>query len=529
MVVALAGRRIDPVGGGQRRFPAEFVDVVHYRIASALKELHATTLVCAAACGADLVALRAAAEIPIARRIVLPFDPTVFRSRSVTDRGDAWGPEFDRAIDEARANGTLIVLNGDPADDDAFLAANRAILDEAVRCAGGAADGVRTIAVWDGPYAAQGDTTAAFVDSARARRIAVQSIPIIRRRVKTTSSVSDDDMIDADDELPSDQVVREALLECRKTIVPPYVRADREALTVQRTHRRIVWTSALLGTAAIVVALLQLLPSAGGMRSIALPLDALFTVVGALAVALGLFASVQQRWYLQRHRAEMLRLLKYRMLVNATTEAEDAAPTPAWKNGLAAAVERVCAIDRAEMQSWMEEKTPDAVAAPAQFTSGGLQPLEALRTYYLERRLGFQQEYFYRKAQQYHATDRWLRAGPPVFFLLSVVFACVHFAIAIASRNDQTATESAASVPIVISAICVVIAGMFRLVRSANEYARNTMRFRAKYFALVAVGTRLEKATGARDIATTILENERILEEEHREWLRLMQEAEWFG
>ena len=57
-VVALAGRRIDAPGADPPRFPPERVPAVRQRLVDMLAAEQAAVLVCSAACGADLVALR---------------------------------------------------------------------------------------------------------------------------------------------------------------------------------------------------------------------------------------------------------------------------------------------------------------------------------------------------------------------------------------------------------------------------------------------------------------------------------------
>jgi lysozyme family protein len=180
VIASLAGRRIDAADADLRRFPQMLEDLVAKRIAAALTERAVTTLVCAAACGADLLALEAAQREGIEARIVLPFDAAMFRRSSVTDRGEEWGAAFDRVIGQAQSNGAVRILGLDVGDPHAYEKTNEAILDEALALAGGDPAGVIALAVWDGPAAGRADLTANFAAAARARGIAVQSIPILQ-------------------------------------------------------------------------------------------------------------------------------------------------------------------------------------------------------------------------------------------------------------------------------------------------------------------------------------------------------------
>ena len=91
MIVALAGRRIDKPDADAPRFPLTSVDLVRGRLHHLLSVKKVTTLVCSAACGADLLALAAARDLGIRRRVILPFTRERFRVTSVVDRPGDWG------------------------------------------------------------------------------------------------------------------------------------------------------------------------------------------------------------------------------------------------------------------------------------------------------------------------------------------------------------------------------------------------------------------------------------------------------
>jgi hypothetical protein len=188
-VVALAGRRIDAAGSRARRFPLEQVPVVARRLRALFHSLRATTLVCSAANGADLVAIRIAREIGMRYRIILPFSVARFRRVSVTDRpgGELWGWLFDDVVQHARQRGDLIVLRRRlTGDDAAFEAATIRIVAEAARLAKPTSASVKKrleagpsvvgIAVWDNKPRDVGDATAMFIEHARDAGLAVRSV-----------------------------------------------------------------------------------------------------------------------------------------------------------------------------------------------------------------------------------------------------------------------------------------------------------------------------------------------------------------
>lgn len=175
MILALAGRRIDSANEPHPQFPLAAVTTVRQRVVEAFEELRATGLVCAAACGADLLAIDIAEQRRIPTHIVLPFPPAEFKHRSVTDRPGDWGALFEYHLGEAERNRTLHVL-ALPDDGKAYLRTNEAILDDALGFAGGVPDGVRAVIVWRGPLQGRTDYTAHFRDAAVERGIRVVEI-----------------------------------------------------------------------------------------------------------------------------------------------------------------------------------------------------------------------------------------------------------------------------------------------------------------------------------------------------------------
>lgn len=173
-VLALAGRRVDAPGATTPRFPLERVPVVRERIRQLLEERQPSRLVCSAACGADLLALQEADALGIRHHIVLPFDASRFRDTSVADRPGDWVGTYDRLIAEARSAGGLTVLEDmDAGSGAAYAAANRAILEEALRTAradakGGQPRAVLAVIVWDGQSRGEADLTEGFAREAGA-------------------------------------------------------------------------------------------------------------------------------------------------------------------------------------------------------------------------------------------------------------------------------------------------------------------------------------------------------------------------
>jgi hypothetical protein len=177
-VVAFAGRRIDADGAKTARFPFANVCAVRMAIGASLERIAPSLLIASAACGADLIALEAAASRGIRMRIVLPFPPERFRATSVVDRPNPefWGRLYDGIIQGAEQRGDVIVLHLSENDAGVYSAANKAIIGMA--SASSAAPSTRRVALiaWDGTPREDEDTTRKFAELAERSGFSVLSI-----------------------------------------------------------------------------------------------------------------------------------------------------------------------------------------------------------------------------------------------------------------------------------------------------------------------------------------------------------------
>ena len=176
MVIALAGRRVDAPKADNPRFPPTNIPLVQKRIAEWFAQHDVHTLVCSAACGADLLALAAAEEFGVHNHIVVPFPREQFRVASVVDRGEDWGAPFDAILDRVEAQKDVIVLGYAPENEAAYLETNHVILELAVSLGTQLDQPVKVVVVWDGASRGDDDVTAAFQQEAHERGLEVEDI-----------------------------------------------------------------------------------------------------------------------------------------------------------------------------------------------------------------------------------------------------------------------------------------------------------------------------------------------------------------
>jgi hypothetical protein len=178
VVVALAGQRVDAPGRREPRFPLENAQLVSRRIRDLLSELKAGTLVCSAACGADLLALEEARALGLRRHVILPFDAARFRETSVVDCPGGWDATFDRVLAELKAAGEVETLNGSGTDVKAYAAVNRRILEVGQRLAFAASAELVAVTVWDGRHVDWDGGTSGFVREALRLALRIVEVPL---------------------------------------------------------------------------------------------------------------------------------------------------------------------------------------------------------------------------------------------------------------------------------------------------------------------------------------------------------------
>jgi hypothetical protein len=342
--------------------------------------------------------------------------------------------------------------------------------------------------------------------------------------------------------------LRDALACFRGEFAGLFNRNDAAALRQQRWHRAVIRIFSVSGTLAVVFSILHLVrllkfdesPEVKAWLAHLLFFGELFFVwVAVAAFCIGLLRAFQGHWLEYRHKAEMLRLLKFRALIDAAKLGNDPAAFARWKSGVMERARDIERMNEDTLHEWVEEaRMPDLPPTPVAHGRAGL-AVEDLLDYYKKKRLLPQTRYFYKQANSNQRWDWSTRLLPPVLFVLSVLCALLHLLYevyefthegreAYVARWTQDVSQVSVAL-IILAAILPVIGAGLRGLRSAFEYSRNTLRFRALHFALEMLNERLGKETAPEEILSELFWCEWMIEAEHREWLRLMIEAEWAG
>jgi prophage DNA circulation protein len=132
VLLAHAGNRIDAEDRTEPRFPSARVGRVTTVIARALGDLRPSSVVSAAANGADLIVLAEAQRLAIATHVVLPLPAEAFLEASVAGSDPSWVELFCQVLDTAGTSpGSTIETLDLAAESTWYLVANGLILERA--------------------------------------------------------------------------------------------------------------------------------------------------------------------------------------------------------------------------------------------------------------------------------------------------------------------------------------------------------------------------------------------------------------
>jgi hypothetical protein len=332
--------------------------------------------------------------------------------------------------------------------------------------------------------------------------------------------------------------------------VQSFVAYDREAALQQRWHQWLVGTAAVTGSAAVLLAILQLASFArpellGSLIKFFEFGEYIAAVLALIAVVLGLGVAFHTRWQLMRMKTEQYRFVKFQYLLHAggwVSKSEHER-----SEHLRTLLAGIHALDSHAAHEWSQGVFSLVDDDPAVIASADAELSDDIVRYFRDKRIGSQRTYFTEQARKRREKERKTWMIPPACFFLSIVCALAHFSIEILSHTtDQehaTADGKTESTPqpqphppnalmlvcLIGAATFPVVGAMVRTMRTAFEFGRNANRFEGVARILASVDKQLQVATSPAVKLELLREAEFVLQHENRSWMRLMIEAEWFG
>ncbi len=318
---------------------------------------------------------------------------------------------------------------------------------------------------------------------------------------------------------------------------PRYRPANAEAIRYQDRYRRLARVSIVSGIAAILLAVTQLVLGSvwPSLVRVGLVLEALAVVAGIGAVVVGVGARWNARWLSHRQLAERIRILKFRALGRFDLWGDAADDWRRWVRQELAETVLCESIDK--LHEWTKRDTSE-VDDPA-----GLRPVSDVQTaaavavYYRHKRLAYQAGYFRSKAAQAIKVAASQERLKFPLFVSTVGCVVVHVAVDLGAGlgaldglpGGDHLWHAIASCALGLAAMLPVVGVGVRMWVAAFELGRRARTFPAKAQALDRAICRLDRdRSDPAQVIRRIRNNELFLEQEHREWLRLQLDAEWF-
>ena len=221
------------------------------------------------------------------------------------------------------------------------------------------------------------------------------------------------DMVETQEQLAWWPLLRKALEVCEHEVLPAYERSDAEAIRHQDRHRLLAGSAALFGTVAVLLAISQLaFPESTRWLGIGdIPSIETVSALAALAaVVLGLMIALKARWLLEHHKAERLRLLKFRFLLDPAVWCDDER-FPRHVERLRNAVDEIRRMTAHDFREWAEELGKLDIRRPQQSCSATDEGLRQLVDYYRAKRLVLQAPSTSRTARTATSRSPGSRAG----------------------------------------------------------------------------------------------------------------------
>jgi hypothetical protein len=349
-----------------------------------------------------------------------------------------------------------------------------------------------------------------------------------------------------------------------------YLTTDQRALEHQAHHRQIAKWAISLGFTAILLAIIQfcLLSLAFEMKIPFLGVDVIeiFRITemiailfATIAVIAGLYRSHQNLWLINRHIAERCRLLKFKSLL------EPALWNPAefqdWQNGVRTETGNMKEILRDEIheisvqsaftdfyhkinQILLNKKTTTtecidlwintpSTSPPDLFDAPGI-PADIKKEfleYYRKKRLFYQRDYYFRRYMEFREQNERLEKLPTWLFFASVFAVLLHFISDVWGKGEG---GHVASIVFIGVAVTLPVAGyVLKTYRDTFQTSKSSALYYAKFSALEKLNNQLSGYENSvdenwRQILEILHLCENFLDSEHREWLILIRDAEWF-
>lgn len=310
--------------------------------------------------------------------------------------------------------------------------------------------------------------------------------------------------------------------------------ADRDALESQGAFNGVVRTAAVMGVVAMLLGLAQRLWSEhAGVTWIAV--DFGITALALFFVLKAMISAKHEKWLSERFRAEQLRLLKFKHLIDPRLWDPGLRDLTPWKNRLETGQREIAnQTDEVLDALKVSDSIPD-LPATDDCLAVDVPALRRLLDYYRRKRLGAQLQYFEGKMHRKMAIAN--PRLPAVFFFVGIVLVLFSDFAELVTNLGGARKFLWPGLVLVLLAFAVPMGwNAIRIIRGAFEFNRNAARSHARHAALADISRSLDAATerpperwDRPQIFGYLHLCEGVLASDQHEWIRLMKDVEWHG
>jgi hypothetical protein len=159
--------------------------------------------------------------------------------------------------------------------------------------------------------------------------------------------------------------------------------------------------------------------------------------------------------------------------------------------------------------------------------------VRSVAEYYQKKRLTTQINYFKKRAFYFESINKSTEWIPNFCFMASVICAVGHFGIEFLSSQKDPYLSFISSIFLLLILLFPIYAISTRTLRSSIEFSRSSALYLSKSKALERLNRQLNEETTKEttqweEILKILWQCENFFENENREWLRIMNDAEWF-
>ena len=287
--------------------------------------------------------------------------------------------------------------------------------------------------------------------------------------------------------------------------------------------------------------------------------EVLMIVIASIAVFFGFFHAHQRTWLINRHVAEQCRLLKYRYLLSR--DFWNCIERQKWEKNLNKKIKILTDFRNQELSLSIPKKIlnflymsfnnfvlskkndsrslfEDSISngdipkfpAPGECSFDKDSKLEFI-TYYQKKRLQRQRHYYFCTYEKLFKSHQKIKKIPHLLFLLSFVAVLAHFIIDTAFSGPIS--HDLSIFLIALAVLLPFIAAVIKTKRDTFQVSKSAYLYHQRYSALKKLEDKLTEDIKAIDenwnkILNTLWECENFLEGEHRQWLILMHDSDWY-